>query len=172
MAWRVRLVTVFVYLTSSLEQPPVQRPKLHFFNMRVPFGWCGLSLGKKGRRFSLPFVHLPLATSTQHPAPSTQHRELTKGPNEYRPSIRAAVHTGDRRRNQSTIDKWQQAMACGGTRRFSGISASTSLVSLSSVTAIPPVIVPTGVESTVIWLCHLAAKVIFSNLDYKNIMSS
>jgi hypothetical protein len=28
------------------------------------------------------------------------------------------------------------------------------------------------VESTVIWLCHLAAKVIFSNLDYKNIMSS
>jgi hypothetical protein len=29
-----------------------------------------------------------------------------------------------------------------------------------------------SVESTVIWLCHLAAKVIFSNLDYKNIMSS
>jgi hypothetical protein len=26
------------------------------------------------------------------------------------------------------------------------------------------------VESTVIWLCHLAAKVIFSNLDYLNIM--
>jgi hypothetical protein len=27
-----------------------------------------------------------------------------------------------------------------------------------------------SVESTVIWLCHLAAKVIFSNLDYINIM--
>jgi hypothetical protein len=29
-----------------------------------------------------------------------------------------------------------------------------------------------AVESTVIWLCHLAAKVIFSILDYINIMSS
>jgi hypothetical protein len=31
-------------------------------------------------------------------------------------------------------------------------------------------LVSNTVESTVIWLCHLAAKLIFSNLDYINIM--